>query len=415
MHLSSNDALAVVEAGFDLAATDSEWLASVTNAVSKLLRGPLGTVGYSFRRQSCLTYSFGPACVAGGDSSLAALTKEVLRHFSTDDIAACFRAKGIMSSMESCVMAMPRLSSTRGLPEFCGVVIGSETEGVTIGAPLPAPLTMRPAWRRQWRRISVHLASLMRLRTTLREPGPPRPAEAIFTPSGRALLLTGATRSSSARLALTTAVAQMERARGHIRHDRPQTVLDMWRELIAGRWTLVETVEHDGRRFIVAMPNAPEAAALRQLSERENVLLRLLVEGQNGADISARLGVSRSAVSQGIRSMLNKLRQPSVAALVAVASDLNLGRQPSALSLDGRGAWAVEAGAAASPGLQRLSPSEREVARYLLEGLSTAHIAELRGSAYRTVANQIASIYEKVAARSRADLGRKLRDHTEAR
>jgi DNA-binding NarL/FixJ family response regulator len=229
------------------------------------------------------------------------------------------------------------------------------------------------------------------------------------------LHLAGAARCSPARVALTTAVAEMERARGRMRNERPEAALNMWRELVAGRWTLVESLEHDGRRFIVAMANPPEAVALRQLSERENVLIRLLAEGRSGSDISATLGVSRSAVSQGIRAILMKLRQPSVAALVGVVNDLNRGRQASALSPDDLGAWAVEAGPAAAPGLQRLSPGEREVARYLLDGLTTAHIAELRGSAYRTVANQIASIYEKVGAQSRADLGRKLRHGPAAR
>src|SRR5262245_36406460 len=52
----------------------------------------------------------------------------------------------------------------------------------------------------------------------------------------------------------------------------------------------------------------------------------------------------------------------------------------------------------------RLTPAERTGAVALLEGLSNAEIACLRGSASRTVANQIAAIYRKLGVRSRAEL-----------
>ena len=51
-----------------------------------------------------------------------------------------------------------------------------------------------------------------------------------------------------------------------------------------------------------------------------------------------------------------------------------------------------------------LSKAEREVTLALLEGLSNAAIAARRGSAVRTVANQVASIFRKLGVSSRAEL-----------
>ena len=51
-----------------------------------------------------------------------------------------------------------------------------------------------------------------------------------------------------------------------------------------------------------------------------------------------------------------------------------------------------------------LTLAERKVALALLEGLSNAKIACLRGSSSRTVANQVASLYRKLGVRSRAEL-----------
>jgi len=53
---------------------------------------------------------------------------------------------------------------------------------------------------------------------------------------------------------------------------------------------------------------------------------------------------------------------------------------------------------------EQLTSAEREIVRALLSGKSNAEIARERGSAERTVANQVASAYRKLAVRSRAEL-----------
>jgi len=50
-----------------------------------------------------------------------------------------------------------------------------------------------------------------------------------------------------------------------------------------------------------------------------------------------------------------------------------------------------------------LTPSELDVVRLALEGLSNEAIATRRGSAERTVANQLASAYAKLGVGSRAE------------
>lgn len=52
----------------------------------------------------------------------------------------------------------------------------------------------------------------------------------------------------------------------------------------------------------------------------------------------------------------------------------------------------------------RLTPAEREVARLALRGLSNREIAEQRATSPRTVAVQLARVYAKLGAGSRAGL-----------
>jgi DNA-binding CsgD family transcriptional regulator len=52
----------------------------------------------------------------------------------------------------------------------------------------------------------------------------------------------------------------------------------------------------------------------------------------------------------------------------------------------------------------RLTDAEREVIAYILAGMTNAEIARSRGTSVRTVANQIAGIFKKTGARSRAEV-----------
>jgi DNA-binding CsgD family transcriptional regulator len=64
---------------------------------------------------------------------------------------------------------------------------------------------------------------------------------------------------------------------------------------------------------------------------------------------------------------------------------------------------------------ESLSPSERDVIKLALKGVSNAEIAEARGSALQTVANQLRSAYEKIGVNSRGELASVLFGDTENR
>jgi DNA-binding NarL/FixJ family response regulator len=53
-----------------------------------------------------------------------------------------------------------------------------------------------------------------------------------------------------------------------------------------------------------------------------------------------------------------------------------------------------------------LTPSEAQVLEHLARGMSNAAIARARHTSVRTVANQVASLFRKTGARSRAELAR---------
>lgn len=72
----------------------------------------------------------------------------------------------------------------------------------------------------------------------------------------------------------------------------------------------------------------------------------------------------------------------------------------------GREVLVVQLPSRAERRLAGLCPSEREVARGLIDGKTNAEIAKSRGTSPRTIANQVAAIFRTYGVRSRAELAR---------
>lgn len=86
------------------------------------------------------------------------------------------------------------------------------------------------------------------------------------------------------------------------------------------------------------------------------------------------------------------------------SSNPKLGVRVSRLAHDGEELLVLSWDASTARALEGLSKTEREIARAVVNGVSTRHIALSRGTAERTVANQIAAVYRKLGVHSRAEL-----------
>jgi hypothetical protein len=57
------------------------------------------------------------------------------------------------------------------------------------------------------------------------------------------------------------AAKAIDRARSRARSNEDEA-LELWQGLVAGRWSLVEQFDSDGRRFLVARKNDPVVAEI---------------------------------------------------------------------------------------------------------------------------------------------------------
>ena len=181
----------------------------------------------------------------------------------------------------------------------------------------------------------------------------------------------------------------------------------IWRELETGTWKVVDQLQRDHRRYLLAQENAPSARKDSALTARERQVVEYTSLGWSNKVIAYELGVSSSTVSTHLSHAAAKLGLKSRAALIQMV--LALAGTPSSEITVSHVGWAGRRFAVlALPEAPRLpetlSPAERDVVALAVEGTSNAAIAKARGVSVRTVENQLATAMKKLAVTSRANL-----------
>lgn len=188
--------------------------------------------------------------------------------------------------------------------------------GLVLVANRRRRASLAPAQRRLLTRLAGHLAAASRLRRS-RGRADPAPEGVASAEDGCILHAEGAAASRDGLAALRAAVCSVLRARV----GRVEDPLAHWRALHAGRWTLVERFESDGRRVLVARENRSHQLSLPGLSRREREVVGLLALGQSNKEIAYRLGVTTSTVTVHLRRAVSKTGAADVRELVRRARE----------------------------------------------------------------------------------------------
>jgi DNA-binding NarL/FixJ family response regulator len=167
--------------------------------------------------------------------------------------------------------------------------------GLWIGAPLRTTRKLPRSQLEVLGRLAAHLTSAMRLRRQQRTAE--LKASAVLSPSG-ALLHAGAPETVvPARDELRRATLAFDAARTKKGGGDAEAATQRWRPLVASRWSLLDEFDSDGRRFVVAVENAPPTRPPRRdLSEREHQVLTQAHLGHADKVIAYELGLSHSTV-----------------------------------------------------------------------------------------------------------------------
>ena len=249
--------------------------------------------------------------------------------------------------------------------------------GIVLVTGLPAKRALRSDERSDLTRIALHLEASARARL--------HPESVIGTVSLRGKLELGAdVPNAAARASVRDQVAVIESLRLKKNRRDGERALALWKALTSGSLSLLERIDTDGKRFYDLYENPPWRTALRAFSAEEAEVVSQATRGLTNKEIGYALGRSQATVSRLLGTAAQKVGLPSARALLRVARQL--------LESD---AVAANAG---------LTSAEQGVLALLAEGHSNRQIAERRGVALRTVANQVSSVLTKTGAPSRRGL-----------
>ena len=299
------DLLRVLEAAYELESTHEEWLKKVAEAVRPQLDDSFGLAAFEFDRAGDEPPVMLQSQHLWMPEALAAVYPRMFASMSPELRVRPFKLGPCVSGSEMMNMKqefadLPQMKN--GLQKF-GMfdsiwITATDPAGRGCGfhAGRKAIAWTKPAEKRTWGQLAAHLATALRLRYRLRESEKRTPHAAIFDPSGKLQDATGEAQDAEARGTLRDAVLKIEKARGRQRVEAPTQALGSWQALVAGKWSLVDQVELDGRRYIVARENEPRAPGPKALSSREKQILGYARLGHHDKLIAYELGITDSTV-----------------------------------------------------------------------------------------------------------------------
>src|SRR5439155_26435064 len=170
---------------------------------------------------------------------------------------------------------------------------------------------------------------------------------------------------------------------------------ELWHEVETGAWRVVDRLDRDEHRYLLALVTAPSS---RAITRREQEVVEYASRGWSNKVIAYELGVATSTVSTHLAHAAAKLGLSSRGAVIQTylaatrpQADLSVTHHISAGQR-----FAVIAIPLRSALLAPLSSAEGEVVAAVLAGKSNAEIADARGLSRRTIENQLASAMKKL-------------------
>jgi DNA-binding CsgD family transcriptional regulator len=310
-------AISIVEAAYDCGSDTRGWLGRLLDeAIPRLDRG-FGICASTYHRGIALDEVILESRQMTGDFSRALIAmctahEEIFHRLNGSGPPIGTVTQILRMTAEQAETWRPYVDYMHplGVRDLAGLV-ARDPSGHAITFTVPLADFRRPTRPEiaTWSRIAAHITAGARLRRALC--GAPHEdwadgADAVLSPSGSIAHAEMPAQGPIARDSLRRAAKAIDRARSRARSNEDEA-LDLWQGLVAGRWSLVEHFDSDGRRFLVARKNDPHVKDPRALTLRERQVLAYVAMGHPIKLIAYSLGVSPSSVSVSRRIAMRKL------------------------------------------------------------------------------------------------------------
>lgn len=311
-----------LEVAYDLDADDQSWLAAVMESARAVCGRGGPAHGGLYDASDVSAFRVSPVHVVDLSDEGIAWIRKGLELITTEMVVRTFRRilagtmrRRVLPEMAPMIdglrsLGYPNAININGLdPSGRGIFFALWSR--ELGDPSPAEMAF-------YRRMAHHLGAAHRCRQRLRaglaaasSPDATDGAEAILDTRGRILHATGPAVTRSSRLELIEVADARDRARTRKRKGDITDNLARWTPLTQARWTLVDSFDRNGTRYIVARENQSQACGLASLTDRERQVVAYLAVGQSTKETAYALGISsvtvrvlisRAATKLGVRS-----------------------------------------------------------------------------------------------------------------
>jgi DNA-binding CsgD family transcriptional regulator len=314
------DTIALVEAAYRMGNATQDWLSGIVAEAKHVFAadggdGSAGIVIDAARTTATSPHLLGIA-VDGIPGDAHAAFADMIGLGIRPATMMQIRRAGPVSTLSAALG--PSFTQVGGFREHLHKHALGDAAHVVAGDPFGLSCVLATAFRRAhafsaqsgatWQLLATHVAAGLRLRhrtsdTACSAPG----VEAIMEMDGKLQYAAGCARAREARERLRGAARDIVRARGSMRRRDPMAALQLWQGLVAGRWSIVDRLESDGRRFLVACCNEPESRTQHEMSRREAQVATLVGLGHANKVVAYELGISISCVATYLRRARHKL------------------------------------------------------------------------------------------------------------
>lgn len=299
-----------VELAYSQQESDALWLREIIEHLAPVMHAGLGVFGWFYDARDLSDIKFmHPTLLDTPSGALEALHASLISEHRIEGFISehyATPAGTVSGQLRDSFATYRPLHDTLGPLGIRDIVtingFDVDGRGIAINAFLPAPTALPPQRLSQLQQMAAHLISSSRLRRV------DDAREAVLDIDGKIQDATGEAKAPAARAALSLAARAVEAARGKLRRAEPAQALQTWRALVEGRWSVVDFVDTDGKRFLVARVNEPTPSAnARGLTKREHQIAALVGRGHSNKLIAYDLGLGEGTVASYLRRVIEKL------------------------------------------------------------------------------------------------------------
>ena len=407
-----SNAVRAAHAAYALELDDREWLEHLAGLIGPLMDRGRGVVAFRWRHTDEGGVEPGEMVIDGGQPGDEAMLRALLANLDERRAYLAYGAPYSYRSLSEIARDHPtlddltddrdmqRIAHDRDLIDFEMLRVDEAAgRGWMFSVLLTDIRDLSETRRMLWERVAAHIAAGARLRKQLAKVDLDQASAVFDTATGRLEVRSLELKHTDRRARLLELIEARQQADSRA-DDDPLAAMDLWEGLVTGRWSLLDVVDTDRRAYTVLHENPLEVRSTVELSERERQVAYLVGRGRRIKLIAYELGLSPSTIRSQLRAAMRKLNVDERSGLHRLVA--SVANPDPAANLDELGILALADHPARVP--KSLSDAEREVASLVYRGLSNADIASRRGTAPRTVANQLASIYRKLDVDGREGL-----------